>query len=268
MMKSISIWAFSPDRAWPEAFTMAKSAGFEAVEVAIAAEGPLTPNSTREECQRVVAQAQEAGLQVSSLASGMGWKHQLTTSDAAERRESIDVTAKSLQIARWLGVDALLCVPGAVDAKTTSYDEAYDNALAALRELAPVAQETGVTIGVENVWNKFLLSPLEMRDFLDAVGAPRVGCYFDVGNVLLTGYPQQWISILQHRISRIHFKDFKTSVGTFDGFCPLLEGDVDFPAVKNALRKVGYQGSVTAEFFECEADIETISVAMDKIAAM
>jgi hexulose-6-phosphate isomerase len=268
MMKSISIWAFSPERAWPEAFGMAKSAGFEAIEVAIAANGPLTPDSTRQECERLVSQTQEAGLQVSSLASGMGWKHHLTTSDAAARRESIEVTARSLQIASWLGVDAMLCVPGSVDASTTSYDEAYDNALAALRELAPVAEETGVTLAIENVWNKFLLSPLEMRDFLDAVGSPRVGCYFDVGNVLLTGFPHQWISILQGRIARVHFKDFKTSVGTLAGFCPLLEGDVDYPAVMNALRQIGYNRPVTAEFFDCESDLETISIAMDKIAAM
>lgn len=267
MLKSISIWAFAPDRAWPEAFAIAKAAGFEAVEVAVAENGPLTPGSTRQECERVAAQAEAAGLKLSSLASGMGWTHHLTTSNEAARRRSIEITAQSLQIAAWLGVDAMLCVPGAVEVEGTPYDAAYENALASLRELAPLAETLGVTLGIENVWNKFLLSPLEMRDFLDAVGSSRVGCYFDVGNVLLTGFPQQWISILGRRIARVHFKDFNVSVGTLEGFCPLLEGDVDYGAVMQALRQIGYEGAVTAEFFDCEDDLPAISRAMDRIAS-
>lgn len=272
MMKSISIWAFAPDRAWPEAFQLAKMAGFKAIEVVVGDTGPLRPLSTQSDCKRVIEQAQEVGITLSSLASGLGWKHHLTSSDTAIRRHSIDLTAKSLQIAAWLGLDAMLCVPGTIevtpDAPGTPYDAAYDNALASLRELAPIAEEVGVTLGIENVWNKFLLSPLEMRNFIDAVGSPRVGCYFDVGNVLLTGYPEQWISILGHRIARVHFKDFQRSVGTLEGFCPLLEGDVDYPAVMRALRQTGYNGPVTAEFFDCESELQTISSAMDRISAM
>ncbi|RPJ45010.1 MAG: sugar phosphate isomerase/epimerase, partial [Chloroflexi bacterium] len=105
----------------------------------------------------------------------------------------------------------------------------------------------GVTICIENVWNKFLLSPLEMKGFIDSFGSPCVGSYFDVGNVLLTGYPDQWIRILGPRIRRVHIKDFKKSVGTAAGFCDLLEGDVDFDAVKKALSGIQYSGYVTAE---------------------
>jgi hexulose-6-phosphate isomerase len=111
----------------------------------------------------------------------------------------------------------------------------------------PTAEKIGVTIAVENVWNKFLLSPLEMRGFIDSFKSKRVGAYFDVGNVLLTGYPEQWIKILGKRIKRIHIKDFKKSVGTVDGFVDLLKGDVDFTAVKKALAAIGYKGYVTAE---------------------
>jgi L-ribulose-5-phosphate 3-epimerase len=117
------------------------------------------------------------------------------------------------------------------------------------------------------VWNMLLLSPLELRDFLDKVGSPRVGSYFDVGNAVASGYPEQWIKILGSRIARVHFKDFKRDVATLDGFCDLLDGDTDYPAVMMALREVGYDGPVTAEFFDSEANLPKISAAMDRILA-
>jgi len=271
MLKSISQWAFENDRPLEQVFQMAREHGFEAVEVAIAEDGEITPQTTQEECNVILEKAQKAGVQLSSMASGMGWKYQIISNDEAERRQAIDAIAASLRVTQMLGLDAYLCVPGRVGSEAeggTPYDAAYDNALAALRELAPVAEETGVTIGVENVWNKFLLSPLEMRDFLDKIGSPRVGCYFDVGNVLIMGYPEQWIRILGKRIAAIHFKDFETEVGTLEGFGDLLAGDVNFKAVIAALRDIGYTGPLTSEFFGCEADLPKISAAMDKISQM
>ena len=100
---------------------------------------------------------------------------------------------------------------------------------------------------------------------MDEIGSDNVGVYFDVGNVILTGYPEQWIHILGQRIKRIHFKDFKRDVGNLSGFCDLLDGDVNFPAVMAALREIGYTGPVTSEFFNCEADLPKISAAMDEI---
>ena len=275
MIKSISAWAFSSSRPAEEVFQLARQHGFDGVEATIAFEGDtsqcfqVSPNSSREDCLRVREAAEKAGVQIVSVASGLGWKLPLSSREDSVRAQGIETTRLSLQVASWLGVDALLVVPGGVglgcESPPTRYDVAYDNALSSLRELAPTAQEVGVTLAVENVWNKFLLSPLEMRDFLDALGSPRAGCYFDVGNVLINGYPEQWIEILGGRISRIHFKDWKRSVGTIQGFCPLLEGDVDFPAVVAALRSVGYNGAVTSEFFNCEGDLPAISRAMDSI---
>jgi hexulose-6-phosphate isomerase len=169
------------------------------------------------------------------------------------RKRNVEFTQKALQIARWLGTDAYLHVPGGVDvffqpdAEVVPYDAAYERARAVIQELVPAAEAAGVAIGIENVWNKFLLSPLEMRDFIDSFGSKQVGSYFDVGNVLLTGYPDQWIRILGKRIKRVHVKDFKRSVGTAAGFCDLLEGDVDFAAVKQALAEIHYDGYVTSE---------------------
>ncbi len=110
-----------------------------------------------------------------------------------------------------------------------------------------MAERYRVTIGIENVWNKFLLSPLEMRDFVDKIGSRYVGCYFDVGNVLLTGYPEQWIRILGERIKRVHLKDFKISIGNINGFCNLLEGDANWKEVIKALKEIKYDSYLTAE---------------------
>jgi L-ribulose-5-phosphate 3-epimerase len=274
MLKSISAWAFNNDRPLTEVFKLAKDNGFEGVEVAIAEEGEITPQSTEADLKRIVEQAHEVGIQIPSLASGLGWGYPLTTTDEATRNKGIELVKSSLQAAKWLGVDAILCVPGGVGAefiegfKGAPYAVAYDNALDAFQQIKPVAEETGVAVGIENVWNKFLLSPLEMRDFVDKLDSNQIGVYFDAGNVIATGYAEDWVRTLGHRIKRVHFKDFKRDVGNLDGFCDLLAGDVNYPEVMKALREIGYNGPVTSEFFGAEADLAKISAAMDKILAM
>ena len=115
------------------------------------------------------------------------------------------------------------------------------------KKLAKIAEEYGVQIGFENVWNKFLLSPLEMRNFIDAVGSDWVGAYFDTGNVVYSGYPEHWINILGKRIKKVHFKDYRKGVGTLDGFVDLLAGDVNYPEVMKAFDEIGYDDWVSAE---------------------
>jgi hexulose-6-phosphate isomerase len=195
MKKGISVWAYEPKRPLPEVFQRAKEAGFDGVEVAVADDGPITPASTEADCRRIAAQAEDAGVALTSLASGLGWKYPILSDTASVRNEAMAKTRGSLDVARYLGLDTLLLVPGTVNA-ATPYNMAYRNAGSALTELASHAESAGVAIGVENVWNKFLLSPLEMARFLDEVGSPFVAAYFDVGNVLLTGFPEHWITIL------------------------------------------------------------------------
>lgn len=273
MLKSISAWAFSPQRSASEVFRLAKEHGFDGVEVSIGADGAPSNqvwlDSSQDDCQQLVEQAAQTGVKIAGLASGLGWSRPLTNKETQlQAKEAVE---KSLQIANWLGTDAVLVVPGGVGAefidgfRGVPYDQAYENALSAFQELKSTAEELGVAIGVENVWNKFLLSPLEFRSFLDEINSAQVGAYFDVGNVIYTGYPEQWIRILGHRIKRIHFKDFKREVGNLSGFCDLLDGDVNFAAVMQILREIGYEGPVTSEFFDCEADLPKISAAMDKI---
>ena len=257
MKISASYWIFDGglDGTLPikSAMEQASKMGFEGIELGIASQGVLTHNTSQAECEEIVREAEKHGLEISGVASGESWTTSPTANDEDVRLKIIDFTQKALQITHWLGSDAYLFVPGAVevfflpDAEVIPYDVCYQRASEAISQLVPVAEKLGVAIAVENVWNKFLLSPLEMREFIDNFNTSQVGVYFDVGNVLLTGYPDQWIRILGSRIKRVHIKDFKRSVGNADGFVDLLEGDVDFEAVKQALSEINYDGYVTAE---------------------
>lgn len=255
-----------------EAMQEAKDLGFDAIELAIAGKGVLTHQATQVQCEDILAIGQKIGIGISSVASGESWTCSPTANDPEHRARIIEFTQKALQITKWLGTDAYLFVPGAVDvfflpeAEVIPYDICFERACEAVGQILPGAEETGVVICIENVWNKFLLSPLEMRDFIDRFNSEMVGAYFDVGNVLLTGYPEQWIRILGKRIKCVHVKDFKRSVGTVEGFVDLLEGDVNFQAVKEVLVDIGYDGYVTAELLPFEPGRpEKTAQAMKKI---
>ena len=255
-----------------EAIQEAKELGFEAIELAVASKGVLTHRTTQRACEDIAAVAQEVGVEIASVASGENWSCSPTASDEAVRNRSVDFNRRAIQVTKWLGADAYLYVPGAVDvfflpgAEVIPYDVCYVRACEAVREILPIAEEVDVEVCVENVWNKFLLSPLEMRDFVDSFNSEMIGVYFDVGNVLLTGYPEHWIRILGGRIKRVHVKDFSRSIGTVEGFVDLLEGDVDFQAVKETLADVGYDGYVTAELLPFEPGRpEKTARAMKKI---
>ena len=276
MKISASYWIFDGglDGTLPikSAMEQASKMGFEGIELGIASQGVLTHNTSQAECEEIVREAEKHGLEISGVASGESWTTSPTANDEDVRLKIIDFTQKALQITHWLGSDAYLFVPGAVevfflpDAEVIPYDVCYQRASEAISQLVPVAEKFGVAIAVENVWNKFLLSPLEMREFIDNFNTSQVGVYFDVGNVLLTGYPDQWIRILGSRIKRVHIKDFKRSVGNADGFVDLLEGDVDFEAVKQALSEINYDGYVTAEMIPfTPGRPEKTAAAMKKI---
>ena len=169
-----------------------------------------------------------------------------------------------LEVASWLKVNTILVVPGAVDVifdptrPVVSYEVVYQRAQESLKKLVPLAEKFKVNIAIENVWNKFLLSPLEMRHFVDEFDSEYLGVYFDVGNVILYGYPEQWIKILGKRIKKVHFKDFKREIGTLAGFVNLLYGDVNWPAVIKALQDVQYDDYVIAELFPPQYYSESI----------
>jgi len=246
MKIGINRWTMPSEWSLTQCFQAARQAGFDTIEVNIGEKGELTPETTQQDARRIAEEARRSGIGLSSLSSGLGWSYPLTDPDPAKRERAIEITQAQLRLASWLGVDAILCVPGVVTSEVP-YDVAYRRAQEALERLIPVAESVGVVISVENVWNKFLLSPLEMARFVDELESPWVQVYFDVGNVLVFGYPQHWIRILGHRIKKVHVKDFRIGIGNIRGFANLLQGDVPWAEVRQAFAEVGYDDVVTAE---------------------
>jgi len=278
VIKSISYWSFEgglEDKArLADVFAEAKRLGFQAVELALG-NNELNLKTTRRQCEAIREKADQAGIGISSVACGLYWDVSLTDPKKAVREKAKRITRKLIDVAKWLGQDAVLVVPGAVDvffnpqAPVVPYDVVWNRSMEALKELAPYAEENCVHLCVENVWNKFLLSPLEMRQFVDEINSPYVGCYFDAGNVMLLGYPQHWVRILGSRIKRVHIKGYQTGDHTLSGFVDLLKGNVPWREVMKALREVGYDGPVTAEMMPWRKGLlEETSKAMDRILAM
>lgn len=274
MKKSVNISAAPKDLSLAERLRLVREAGFQGVELNIAEEGEFSIRSDEAAIRKVGDLVRKTGLELASLLAGLCWKYPLTSENPATRRTAVETLERSLRMCAWAGTDALLAVPGVVQADwaepgIVSYDAAWERSREGLRRLVPVAEETGVVICVENVWNKFILSPLEMKQFVDGFGSPRVGVYFDVGNIIPYGYPEQWIRILGSRIRRIHLKDFRMlgmGVGAFVG---LLEGDINWPEVMKALRETRYAGFLTAEYsayrHHPEALLAHLSTSIDAI---
>jgi len=274
MKKGISIWAM-PNRPLKDNFALAAKAGFDGVEVVLDEEGELSLTTAPSTLQSIREEAGACGLSLYSLASGLYWKYSLSDPSSAQRAKAEDIVKRQLEAASILGCNTILVVPGAVRVAfspklgVNDYQTVYERSLEAMLRLKTHAEAHKVAIGIENVWNDFLLSPLEMKNFIDSIDSPYVGSYFDVGNVLAFGEPEHWISALGSRIKKVHIKDFRRSVGTLDGFVDLLSGDVNFPAVMNAFTEIGYDDWITAEvgcsLVYPEASVKNTSTAMDYI---
>lgn len=272
MIKSISFWSFPADLKLKQIFQLAKDAGFEAIELTLEAQGEITLKTSAADLKAIRQAAEGAGLCVPTFATGLYWAEPIIVDGGKTNPKGVEILKKSLECAKALGAGTALTIPASVTS-TLPYDVAYEKSIAALKKLAPVAEKAKVKIGVEYVWNNFLLSPLEFARFLDEIGSEWVSAYFDVGNVLRTGFPEQWIKILGSRISAVHFKDFRREIGTIPGFVDLLEGDVDWAAVMKALKSIKYEGAVTAEMmppypFFPQRLIEATSKSMDAILTL
>lgn len=246
MKLGINRWTLPNDWDIETCFRKTREAGFDSIEINLDHTGYLTPATNNEEAAAIRKMADANGMEISSVSTGVYWGSPLTHNDPEVRKQAMSLCRHQIRLAQAMGLDAILVVPGTVNAET-SYEIVYDRAQEALKTLAGDAERAGVVIGVENVWNKFLLSPLEMARFIDEIGSEWVKCYFDVGNVLAFGFPDQWIHILSHRICRIHVKDFRLNLGNIHGFTNLLQGDVPWNAVRQALQDIGYDGYITAE---------------------
>jgi L-ribulose-5-phosphate 3-epimerase len=257
-----------------EKFRQAKSAGFEGVEVRFGNEIPMSLSPA--EVKRIGDAAREAGVQIASMwVSEPLHTNPLNSPDAAVRARGVDGIKQAIEFATYLNCGALLLYPcrlGNGAKFEVGYQDTWNRVTAELHKAIPAAEQAKVCLTPENVWNKFLLSPLEMRAFVDQFHSPWLQTHFDVGNVMQYGYPQDWILTLGPRIKRVHLKDYKLSNRTEQGhFCDLLEGDVDWKQVMAAFTQVGYRGFLSPEIGNETNDpdkLRKVSATWDRILAM
>ena len=205
-------------------------------------------------------------MKIDGIICSTHWGNPLSDPDPKKVETCMEGMRVSIRNAKDMGGDMVLLVPAVVTPKVT-YKEAYERSIVKVRELAEYAESMKITIGLENVWNKFLLSPLEFLRYLDEIGSPYVKAFFDVGNIIEYGYPQGWIRTLGDQIARVDVKDYKRNPRAFT---PLLKGDVNWPEVMKAFDEIGYEGVFAAEVqggnLEYLTDI--VSKPMDRIIAM
>jgi L-ribulose-5-phosphate 3-epimerase len=230
---------------YADRFKMAREVGFEVVQA------PTTPDE--HEAEEIKKAADAAGIQIDSVMNMDHWKYPLSSSDPAVVEKSMTGMRTSMRNAKLWGADAVLLVPAVVNPQT-SYRDAWVRSQQQIRKLLPLAEELHVEISVEEVWNKFLLSPLEFAKYLDEFNSPWVKAWFDVGNVLLYGYPQDWIRTLGKRIDKMHLKDFKRRDSSYE-WVNLGEGDVDWAEVRKSLVETGFTGSATVELASVDDSI-------------
>jgi hexulose-6-phosphate isomerase len=240
MKKAVYISMLPKELPYPERFQLAKDVGFEGIEI-----GTITDPAVAAEIKEASA---KTGLVIHSVMNADHWKYPLSSADPEVVSKSVAGMEVSLRNAKLWGADTVLLVPAVVNPET-SYKDAWTRSQRVVKErILPLARELKVVIGMEEVWNKFLLSPLEMASYVDEFASPWVKAYLDVGNMLFYGYPQDWIRTLGKRIHRVHIKDFKVDRGKGQFFWKNIgEGDVDWPEVRKAFSEVGYDGWVTTE---------------------
>jgi L-ribulose-5-phosphate 3-epimerase len=237
IQKGILVDMLPKNLSYAQRFKIARGAGFEVLQA------PTTPNPA--EAKEMAKAADDAGIRIDSVMNMSHWKYPLSSSNQEVVAKGLEGMRTSLHNAHLWGAGAVLLVPAVVNPET-SYREAWVRSQKQIRTLVPLAAKLKVVIAIEEVWNKFLLSPLEMATYLDEFKSPWVQSWFDVGNVLLYGYPQDWIRTLGSRINRLHLKDFKLEKNCFH-WENLGDGQIDWPAVRQALSEIGFHSSAICE---------------------
>ncbi len=223
---------------------LCRTAGYDILELTFSEGGDPDINATPDELRQLGERLQSAGVEVTSLIAQYDNRGNFLDPDPQLQEARMQSLVRSIEIAGTMGVGAVLLHPGPL-LPTSSYSGAWDRMLGYMKDVAPIAERHRVAVGIENVWNKFLLSPREMREFIDAVDSPWVGCYLDTANMMAYGFPEQWIDELgAERIKRVHFKDFRRKE---HAFVPLQEGDTDWARVMEKLRAIGYDAGVIHE---------------------
>ena len=246
-------------------FQTIKAAGYDSYELALRDTGEYSLESSEADLKAIADAADSAGIDLVSVCPAVrGKPKDLMNADPSVREQSINTFSECIRLTKAVGVDTLLVVLGSLTPELY-YDAAYANALGSMRDLASIAEDAGVNLAIEYVWNKFLLSPMEFAAFCDEVDSPNVGFYFDPGNMAIFGYPEHWVRICAKHLMAVHMKDFrrKGSVWT-----PLLEGDVDFAAVMRELRALGFDGALVSEVDQSIASYEDTASEIRRIMSM
>jgi len=256
MRKALQFGMLPKNLSDADKFKLTKECGFEGIEGS-----PMEDLTAAEEMGKM---ARDAGVPIHSIVYG-GWGAPFSDPDPKVIEKGLAGMETALRSAKALGAETVLLVPAIVN-ENVGYGEAYKRSQENIRKLLPLAEQLGIVIAVENVWNKFLLSPLEFARYVDEFDSPWLKAYFDVGNVILFGYSQDWIRTLGKRIVKIHLKDFKRKGYQWTN---LLEGDVNFKQVRLALQEVGYDGFLTTELGGGDkAYLTDLSERIDRILAM
>jgi hexulose-6-phosphate isomerase len=241
--KGVLLGMLPKELPYAERLRLAREVGFEELEC------PTIRDTS--EAEEIKKAASNAGIRIHSVMNSDHWQYPLSSSDPAVVARSVDCIEVSLKNAHVWGADTVLLVPAVVN-EQTGYHDAWQRSQKEIKKLIPLAKELKVVIAVEEVWNKFLLSPLEFARYIDEFESPWVKAYFDVGNVVLFAYPQDWIRTLGKRIVKLHLKDFRFRADKDTGkrtaeFVPLREGDINWKEIHRALEEIGFRGTATVE---------------------
>ncbi len=251
MKKGLNLWTvfgftYNGTPSILEILEKAKEFGYDGIEF-VFDDNLLDPEKiSKEERRNIVEKANSLGLDIPSVASGVFWKYNLGSSDESIRKIGRKYVKGGVDLAVDLGAKVILVVPAVADPKIL-YEKIYKISIEEFRNLSKYAEDNGVVIGLENVWNKFLYSPLEFRNYLDEIGSEYVSAYFDVGNMVVLGYHEHWIRLLKGKIAMVHVKDFDINVGNINGFRHIGKGSIDWNNVIKLLREAGYDGFLNVE---------------------
>lgn len=262
MKKGLGFAMIKEELSLTDKFKLAKDLGFDGIELNSPVDLKISD---------ILEAKSKSGIETPSVVNKDHWSMPLSSPDPVVRKQCIESVAKSLQEIKELGGDTVLVVPGVVNEKV-SYEDAYYTSQNSIRELIPYAEKTGMQIALENVWNNFILSPMEAKRFVDEINHPLVGWYFDMGNVLRYGWPEHWVKTLNCRIMKLHIKEFSRELmntkGLWEGFkVDLLKGDNNWPVAMKAVSDINYKGGwLTVEVSGGDKDyLRKISEQMDEI---
>lgn len=277
MIKGISYLSFenglSNNESIESALSQTKKNGFDALELSVSSEGVINTNTSKAECEIIRKKIDDSGIFVDSIATGMSWGVSPTSNDRSIREKSIKLHQDALKVASFLDCKALLFVPGVVKSPISTdivrYDRALDRLREAINQMLPIAEDLNVDLCMENVWNGFFYSPIELRDFVDSFDSDRLGVYLDIGNLIgYQQYPPHWVELLNSRIKRVQIKDFQENfdwTGSFS-FCDIGAGDVPWKETIAALNAIQYKSTIIAEMLPWDETIlSRTSAAMDQL---